>query len=127
MRHWAKPWNTVEFGIFPWRWVGVNSKRESCILTKGVGPLFRPSWGLCNGTGLGMSCYQKSAPIRRPQGLPNNSTVQRCVKKEAKKSSEPSLEKHGGRCAQWRTRLASLCRDALSARKELDGHKSPLA
>ena len=41
--------------------------------------------------------------------------------KGSKKSSGPSLEKHGGRCAQWRTRLASLCRDALSALGERMG------
>ena len=46
---------------------------------------FGPLGGLCGGTGLGMSCCQKSAPMNSPEGLPNNSTVQRCVKKEAKK------------------------------------------
>jgi len=60
-------------------------------------------------------------PMCQPGGRPLNITVQRCVKKEAKNRLKPAQIKRGGRCAQWRTRLASLCRDALSAQKEREG------
>ena len=60
----------------------------------------RTAWlalrGLCGGTGLGMSCCQKSAPISSPEGLPNNSTVQRCVKKEAKNRLGPAWKSMAG-------------------------------
>jgi hypothetical protein len=96
MHHWAKPWRKAEFGIFPWRWVGVNKRKESCILTKGVEPLFSALLGTVQRHGFGMSCCQKSAPISSPEGLPNNSTVQRCVKKEAKNRLGPAWESMAG-------------------------------
>ena len=57
---------------------------------------FGPLGGLCGGTGLGMSCCQKSAPMNSPEGLPNNSTVQRCVKKEAKNRLGPAWKSMAG-------------------------------
>ena len=127
MRHWAKPWSTAEFGIFPWRWVGVNNMKWSCILTKGVEPLFSALLGAVQRHGSWHVLLPKKRPhtqTARPAQQQHRAEVRQ---KGSKKSSEPSLEKHGGRCAQWRTRLASLCRDALSAQKERDGHKSPMA
>ena len=69
----------------------------------------------------------KNAPDVQTLGSATEHHRAEVRQKEAKNRLGPALNEHGGRCAQWRTRLASLCRDALSAQKERDGHKSPMA
>lgn len=88
---------------------------------------FLTLWGLSAARVLACPAAKKSPRCAGPEACHRTSPC-RGASKGSKKIVWAQLEKeHGGRCAQWRTRLASLCRDALSARSEQDGHKSPLA